>query len=464
MKLPLVTVVKNKKMVATWLCIGLAIITVSYLLSYQEKLRRSEARVARTQETLAMLYDLQNRLAVAEAGARLYAATGETDWREAYEEAAAGVERLLPELVRRITEEPGQAPLRRLEEAVAQRLARLHALAAGRGSGRPEAEPHKRAGGQQPPGVIREALAELEQQERELLAQRGARAKARAGRWVTAFSVGTFLSFMLLALVLYFLNQEIGERLGAEEKLEKYQERLRSLASQLTLAEERERRRIAVHLHDNIGQKLALSNIKLGQLTELAAACDNEALETGIGDVRQLLKQTIQDAKSLTFKISSPILYELGLEAAVEWLVEELQSQQGIPAYFEDDHQPKPLAEDVRVLLFQAVNELLVNVVKHSRARHVQVSLWREGEQVKVGVYDDGLGFNAAESGARTGKRNGGFGLFSIRERLKPFAGTLEVESTPGSGTQVIMTVPVAGREPGAAAREGAASPAATSS
>jgi len=247
-----------------------------------------------------------------------------------------------------------------------------------------------------------------------------------------------FSTLTLLALLITF-GQEISNRQAAEGQLAASQERLRSLTSQLSLAEERERRRIAVYLHDNIGQKLAISSIKLGQLRDVA---QSDALSSGLDEIRQLFKQIIQDTKSLTFKISSPILYELGLEAAVEWLTEELQNQHGIPSYFEDDHQPKPLDEDLRVLIFQAANELLLNVVKHAHARQVQVAVRRAEGQLHLSVYDDGVGFNVAEISSRWGRKDGGFGLFSIRERLQAFGGQLDIKSTC-YGTTVTLRAPL---------------------
>jgi signal transduction histidine kinase len=260
--------------------------------------------------------------------------------------------------------------------------------------------------------------------------------------WFDLSTLTLAFSPLILLVVFILFWQEIHSRQSAEEQLNQFQERLRSLTSQLSLAEERERRRIAVYLHDNIGQKLAISSIKLGQLKDVALAANSESLVAGLNDIRLLFKQIIQDTKSLTFKISSPILYELGLEAAVEWLTEELQDKHGIPTYFEDDHQPKPLDEDLRVLIFQAVSELLMNVVKHARARHVQVSLWRDEQQLYIGIYDDGVGFNVTETSSRWGRKNGGFGLFSIRERLKAYDGLLDVKSTP-YGTTVTLSAPL---------------------
>lgn len=245
---------------------------------------------------------------------------------------------------------------------------------------------------------------------------------------------------VVLALLLTFFCQEVGRRLQAEGQLTEVQDRLRALTSQLCLAEERERRRIAVFLHDNIGQKLAITAIKLGQLRE--AAGDQPAVLAALDEVRQLFRQIIQDTKSLTFKISSPILYELGLEAALEWLTEELQDQQGLITFFEDDAQSKPLAEEVRVLLFQAVSELLLNVVKHAKARQVQVTIRRDDNQVVISVHDDGVGFDVAAMRSRWGRKDFGFGLFSIRERLRAFGGAMDIRSDY-TGTTVTLAAPL---------------------
>jgi signal transduction histidine kinase len=100
------------------------------------------------------------------------------------------------------------------------------------------------------------------------------------------------------------------------------------------------------------------------------------------------------------------------------------------------------LDEDLRVLVFQAVNELLLNVIKHARARHVQVSMWRDNGQLHISIHDDGVGFNVDEMSSRWGRKDGGFGLFSIRERLKSFYGSLEVKSN-SYGTTITLSAPL---------------------
>ncbi|MFZ5452610.1 MAG: PAS domain S-box protein [Thermodesulfobacteriota bacterium] len=224
----------------------------------------------------------------------------------------------------------------------------------------------------------------------------------------------------------------------AEEKIRNYQEQLRSLASQLSLAEERERRILATELHDHIGQILALTQIKLGSLRDKAANTD---LEVPVNEVRDLVEQVIKSTRSLTFEISPPILYELGLEAALEWFGEHLQEQHGILVDVRTDAEPKPLGNETRVLLFKVVRELMLNSVKHGRANNLRVVLGRDNHNLTIEVADDGVGFTPTPSGSEI--KTGGFGLFSIRERLQHLDGRLQVDSAPGQGTRVSLLIPL---------------------
>ena len=436
---------RNKLQVACF-CTVLAIGLVSYLVFYRERLRLAEAGVAQAQERLARIGELQNHIAAAENAASGYVITGDPEKLASFEAPDREIDKFFTPKGRLIAETPEKREqLRELQALVQERRKISQRLIEARRSQRSATELMVvMAQGQEIDDRLYTALGDLQRDEKKIALTQGAQTKKQIKQWTWVFTGGVLWILSMVLLVLYLFYHEISERRGAEAKLVDYQERLRSLASQITLAKERERRRIAVLLHDQIGQKLAVTYIKLGQVSGLSP----QALEAAVGEIRQVVKHAIQDAKSLTFQISSPILYELGLEAAVEWLTEELQSQHGTVAYFDDDLQPKPLEEDLRVLLYQAVSELLLNVVKHARARHVQVSIWREGETLRLGVYDDGVGFDTAAIRKRWGRREGGFGLFSIRERLRSYGGGLEVESRPGFGTQVVMTVPLQA-EPG---------------
>ena len=232
--------------------------------------------------------------------------------------------------------------------------------------------------------------------------------------------------------------RDITERKKVEEKIDAYQKRLRSLMSELTLTEERHRRRIATELHDSIGQLLALCQIKLGQLEKVIASPNSRPLLKKIGDS---IEEIIRYTRSLTHQLSPFILYELGLGAALEWLAEFIYEQQGIQINLVVDSQANPVNEELRIFLFRAVQELLTNVTKHAKTDRAEVSLCRENESIRITIEDVGVGFNTAILDTPS-RKDIGFGLFSIRERLRYFEGELSIQSEPGQGTQVTLTVP----------------------
>ncbi|MGD9576730.1 MAG: PAS domain S-box protein [Syntrophorhabdus sp.] len=233
--------------------------------------------------------------------------------------------------------------------------------------------------------------------------------------------------------------EDITEQKKAEEKIQSYQKQLRSLASDLSLAEERERRRIATTLHDHIGQILAISKIKLGALLESA---NNDVSLEQLKEVREHVEQAIKYTRSLTFELSPPILYDLGLESALEWLTEQLKEQRGINCIFEADSSFKPVSDEIRIVLFSAVRELLMNVTKHAQATIAKITMRRVNDNITIHVADNGIGFTVSKMNFYLDE-NKGFGLFSIRERLRHLGGQMDVRSGRGRGTRVILTAPV---------------------
>jgi len=232
---------------------------------------------------------------------------------------------------------------------------------------------------------------------------------------------------------------DIIERKWSEQKLLHYQEELRSLATELALSEERERRRIAQALHDRIGQVLALINIKVGALLGSASSRD---LAKTLRDIRKLVSESVAETRSLTFDLSPPILYELGFEAALEWLAERIQQLYGVEVEILCCDKEMPLSVEWRVTLFTAIRELLVNVGKHAKSQTARVSLKNKKGKIVVSVEDSGIGMDPANR--MSGKAGAdGFGLFSIRERLGFMGGHVELSSKPGQGTCVTLIVPV---------------------
>jgi signal transduction histidine kinase len=136
-------------------------------------------------------------------------------------------------------------------------------------------------------------------------------------------------------------------------------------------------------------------------------------------------------------------LYELGFENAVDdWLREQIREKHNIQTEFDDDGRPKPLDDDIRILLFRDVRELLFNVIRHAQAKKVKVSIRKVRDQIQVIVEDDGLGFDPVKVMSMAVKTRT-FGLFSIRQRLEYLGGRLDIKSSPGQGTKVTIIAPL---------------------
>ncbi len=238
------------------------------------------------------------------------------------------------------------------------------------------------------------------------------------------------------------LQREIAKRDRVEAELRNYHARLRSLTSELTLAEERERRRIATELHEGIGQTLAIFKLRIEQFRESAPQKSQKPL----GDILGLVEEAIRDTRSLTRELSPPV-FQFGFADSIEWLIEQMGERYGLRIELETEDgivSPEP---DFQILLYQSTRELLMNSIKHARAKSIRVRLEMEMNQVKVQVTDNGVGFrtvpaNGADGSPETAME--GFGLFSIRERLKHIGGQMEIESEEGRGTCITLLAPCA--------------------
>jgi len=234
------------------------------------------------------------------------------------------------------------------------------------------------------------------------------------------------------------VTRDITDRKWAEVELIAYQERLRSLTTKLTLAEEQERRKIATELHDRVIQKLAQTMFKVETLLEETR---EKAVSVMGEELRDLVNETIEEARLLTFELSPPVLHLLGFNEAVVWLGDQFQKQHGIDCEVKTEKLNIPLDSDIKVLLFQAVRELLNNISKHAQAGYVEVNIAGEGDMIRISIQDDGVGFRQDEIKVKTEDLSG-FGLFNIRERMESVGGSMVIDSSPGRGAVIVIIAP----------------------
>lgn len=231
------------------------------------------------------------------------------------------------------------------------------------------------------------------------------------------------------------LEQRVADRTLA---LSNYQIQLRSMASELALTEQRERRRLATELHDYLAQLLVVCRMKVSQVNQEMQ--DSTSL-AGLKDIDDMLAESLTYTRTLIAELSPTILYEFGLVAALRWLGEQM-IRHGLHVQVLDNNYTIQLPEDKAILVYQSIRELLFNIVKHAGTTDATVSIQGgKKECLQVVVTDMGVGFNPSSQEIRH-TQSGKFGLFSIRERLEAVDGRLVVESAPGQGTRAQVMVP----------------------
>jgi PAS domain S-box-containing protein len=231
---------------------------------------------------------------------------------------------------------------------------------------------------------------------------------------------------------------DISVEVEAEQELLTYQSRLKELTAELTLAEERERRRIAMELHDQVAQNLAFTKMKISTLMKVV---DGDAGVHLCKEINELVGESIQDIRTLTLDLSPPVLYELGFEAALAWLGERFQQEHGLRVLFSDDRCGESPGDEIRVMLFKVAREALVNVAKHARATTVALVVTRDDRFIKLQIEDDGVGFDPDQSEVL--RRQSSFGLFSMQERVQQLGGVFTVDTAPGKGTSITVLSPL---------------------
>lgn len=230
------------------------------------------------------------------------------------------------------------------------------------------------------------------------------------------------------------LEERVKER---TQQLSTSYAKLRALATDLTVAEQTERRRLAMELHDYLAQILVVSRMKVAQL--LSQKHDPEVRKT-LQAVDQLLHQSLDYTRSLVSELTPQALYESGLGAAIQWLGEQMRRQGVLDVEIDLGAPALPLPEADAVLLFHSIRELLFNVLKHGKINRAFVSVQCTQNVLSITVSDQGCGFDVSRLSEDHSDR---FGLLSIRERMTALGGSFDLQSAPGKGTVASLHLPV---------------------
>ncbi len=213
---------------------------------------------------------------------------------------------------------------------------------------------------------------------------------------------------------------------------------LQVLALKLSEAEDKERRRLAELLHDDLQQLLAAAKLQLGQLSELSSG--NQKFEQILEQVDRILSDSVRKTRNLSHELSPSVLSHEGLVAAIKWMGRQMETKHGLSVEIESEDNAEPATHPLRTFYYKAANEILFNVVKHAGTDAAHVSISRNSGNIEMTVSDRGKGFDPER--VRVSGYDSGFGLFSIREHAKMLGGRLHIESTPGRGSRFVLSLP----------------------
>ncbi|MCB0153488.1 MAG: response regulator [Anaerolineae bacterium] len=222
--------------------------------------------------------------------------------------------------------------------------------------------------------------------------------------------------------------------------LEAQHRKIRTLASKLTLAEQRERRRIAQILHDELQQSIYGIQVQKYLIDMHAAPETKWQIQPYLETMTGLIDQAIEVTRSLAVTLSPPMQQSDELAPVLEWLATKMEEIHRLSVQFEGRGECRVPNEDLRLLLFQLARELLFNVVKHAEVDQARLELYEEAGQIFIAVSDEGRGFDVETM--RSEQSEAGFGLYSVKERLELFGGHLEIDSQPGQGAHLLIVVP----------------------
>lgn len=228
-------------------------------------------------------------------------------------------------------------------------------------------------------------------------------------------------------------------RRRAELALREAHERLKALSQQLMEVQENERRRIAHDLHDEIGQALTVVKMNLQTMQRLT---DTSAIAVPLLDSLGVIDQTLQHVRDLSLDLRPSLLDDLGLAPAVRWYLSRQAARTGWKIEVEVDESIQTPPQSVAIACFRVIQEAVTNIMRHSNATSVSVSLQQQEGDLVLRIRDNGVGFDvrSAFDQAAEGKS---MGLIGMQERVRGINGSLAIESEPGRGAEIRVRIPV---------------------
>lgn len=233
--------------------------------------------------------------------------------------------------------------------------------------------------------------------------------------------------------------RDITDRKNNEKRLREYQHSLQNLTTELSLAEEKQRKEIAANIHDHLSQLLVISKMKI---TDLKNDEKSKERQSKLSTIINHISEALENSRRITYDLSPPILYEMGLVETMYWLAEKIEAENNINLHFKTNTDNLKLPEAKLIFLFRSIQELLYNAIKHAQAKNIISEFKLENNLLKIIVKDDGKGFAPSEI-EKSKSVTKSFGLFAVKERIQNLGGKFSIQSDLGKGSEAKIEVPI---------------------
>ena len=237
-------------------------------------------------------------------------------------------------------------------------------------------------------------------------------------------------------------SRDVTDKIKAKKEIQDYQASLQELTTEITLIEEKQKKEIASNIHDHLSQSLVISNMKL---KELRKNPELKKIKTELDFIYEHVAEALENSRKITSELSPPILYQLGIIEALYWLLENIENKHNIECKINHDIDELQLDDVKSILLYRSIQELINNILKYAKATLIVINLSTNKDGLEIEIKDNGVGFDITKlNNFYTRRENGsGFGLFTVKERIRNIDGNFKISSEINKGTTVIIFIPI---------------------
>ncbi len=232
-------------------------------------------------------------------------------------------------------------------------------------------------------------------------------------------------------------SRDITEWMKANQEIEDYQSSLQNLTSEISLVEENHRKQIAANIHDHLSQSLVISKMRI---SEMQKRPNIEDIQPDLDFIKNRISEALDNSRKITYELSPPVLYQLGIVDALYWFAGEIEESYGLQVTLNSNISSLQLSDSKSILIFRCIQEVVTNTVKYAKATTINIDFNKNEEVLLIDISDNGIGFDTSTL-HKTNMSSSGFGLFAVRERIRNLKGEFNIDSEINIGTVVNFSI-----------------------